>query len=498
MARRLKISLSKCERAVDAKPCSEHIVARLKAMEKDGNGEVMTRGEARRRRAVGAGCAPATSARPLTRPSPRHRPQLDLNEIAAAVGELVSVEKDRRLLKWPAIVACVALLTVAATVGLTFAVVKLSQDVSVSRSNAMVAKGSGAALETGANIRSAMLASAISIMTSPDPAALLAHLTHLTGVHGVASAALLADGAGLCVRTAGNETFEFAPTPRHPLQMPPASAPPLPASAPGLNLSLTASAAGLNLQAGRPPRLVRRQLLMCRVAHLEDSDERRGDATRDPARGRVAECRRRGERAHGKGLAARLHRLPLPPPLARRRGELEEVVWVRAPTRELTRPHRSFVALKCERRDTAVILSLSLTLQDSKLTRSYRSQHRYMASLCARLALLLACALAGAGRRARALTQPRAPRAPRLPVPILTPPLRAARSLRGAPAPRARPPRRRARLALARVWRPHLGLRRGGLRRGAAGGALCGPRGDRRPRAHRCAPPRAAAAPPPQ
>ena len=129
-------------------------------------------------------------------------------------------EKDRRLLKWvAAIVGAGALLTSAATVGLTFAVVKLSQDVSVSESNAMVAKGSGAALETGANIRSATLAE---IMASANPAAMLAHLTHLTVpgagdedlvVHGVASAALLADGAGLRVRTVGNETFEFAPAP---------------------------------------------------------------------------------------------------------------------------------------------------------------------------------------------------------------------------------------------------------------------------------------------
>jgi hypothetical protein len=111
------------------------------------------------------------------------------------------------------------LLTIAATVGLTFAVVKLSQDVSVSENNAMVAKDSGAALETGANIRSATLAE---IMASPNPAAMLTHQTHLTVpdagdedlvVHGVASAALLADGAGLRVRTVGNEMFEFAPAP---------------------------------------------------------------------------------------------------------------------------------------------------------------------------------------------------------------------------------------------------------------------------------------------
>ena len=45
----LRISPSACERAAGAKPGSEHIVARLKAMDKDGNGEVRTRGGARLR-----------------------------------------------------------------------------------------------------------------------------------------------------------------------------------------------------------------------------------------------------------------------------------------------------------------------------------------------------------------------------------------------------------------------------------------------------------------
>ena len=44
MSQHLKIAQSACERAVGAKPGSEHIVARLKAIDKDGNGEVRKEG----------------------------------------------------------------------------------------------------------------------------------------------------------------------------------------------------------------------------------------------------------------------------------------------------------------------------------------------------------------------------------------------------------------------------------------------------------------------
>ncbi len=119
-------------------------------------------------------------------------------------------EKDRRLLRWvAAIVFGVALLTIAATVGLTFAVVKLSQDVSVSDSNAIVAKGSGAALEAGANIRPLAVADVLAPPGGGDPAAAAAHLAFVRTagaddeewvVHRVASVAALKGGAGLRVR----------------------------------------------------------------------------------------------------------------------------------------------------------------------------------------------------------------------------------------------------------------------------------------------------------
>ena len=146
---------------------------------------------------------------PAARP-PRRRPQLDLHEIADAVGELVGAEKDRRLLRWvAAIVFGVALLTIAATVGLTFAVVKLSQDVSVSGS-AMVARGSGAALEAGANLRPLALDDVLAPPGGGDPAAAAAHLAFVRtsggaededwAVHRVESVAALKGGAGLRVR----------------------------------------------------------------------------------------------------------------------------------------------------------------------------------------------------------------------------------------------------------------------------------------------------------
>jgi len=159
---------------------------------------------------LGVGFTPATSGRPLT-PARPAAPQLDLNEIADAVGELVGAEKDRRLLRWvAAIVVGVALLTIAATVGLTFAVVKLSQDVSVSESNAMVAKDSGAALEAGANLRPLAVAEVLAPPGGGDPAAAAAHLAFVrTGgaaedeewaVHRVDSVTALKGGAGLRVR----------------------------------------------------------------------------------------------------------------------------------------------------------------------------------------------------------------------------------------------------------------------------------------------------------
>ncbi len=160
---------------------------------------------------MGAGFAPATSARPLTRRPAPPLAQLDLNEIADAVGELVRSEKDRRLLRWvAAIVFGVALLTIAATVGLTFAVVKLSEDVSVSDGNAMVAKGSGAALKAGANIRPLAVADVLAPPGGGDPAAAAARLAYVRTaggaededwvVHRVESVAALKGGAGLRVR----------------------------------------------------------------------------------------------------------------------------------------------------------------------------------------------------------------------------------------------------------------------------------------------------------
>ena len=72
MAQRLRISPSTCERAVGAKPGSEHIVARLKAMDKDGNGEV--RAGEKRRAVARARHSPAPS-RPAPHTRRRHSPR---------------------------------------------------------------------------------------------------------------------------------------------------------------------------------------------------------------------------------------------------------------------------------------------------------------------------------------------------------------------------------------------------------------------------------------
>ena len=126
------------------------------------------------------------------------------------------------MLKWIcAIVGLVALLTVAATAGLTYAVVQLSKESSISPDGAaLVAKDSGAPLATGANVRvSALDAALFPADPAADVAGALAHLTHvrLPGpglgdeytVYRVDSVGVLAGAGGARVRAATGEEFEY-------------------------------------------------------------------------------------------------------------------------------------------------------------------------------------------------------------------------------------------------------------------------------------------------
>jgi nitrate reductase NapE component len=84
--------------------------------------------------------------------------ELDLGELAAAVEALAEVEAQTRLLKWVClVVGLFALVTVAVTGGLTYAVLRLSQDTAVDAGAALVAKGSGAAVETVRHLTAAAL-----------------------------------------------------------------------------------------------------------------------------------------------------------------------------------------------------------------------------------------------------------------------------------------------------------------------------------------------------
>jgi hypothetical protein len=126
------------------------------------------------------------------------------------------------VLKWiVAIVGLVALLTVAATAGLTYAVVQLSKESSISPDGAaLIAKDSGAPLATGANVRvSALDAALFPADPAADVAGALAHLTHvrLPGpgledeytVYRVDSVGVLAGAGGARVRAATGEEFEY-------------------------------------------------------------------------------------------------------------------------------------------------------------------------------------------------------------------------------------------------------------------------------------------------
>ncbi len=189
------------------------------------------RGTARRalRPAPPAPPAPPPAA-PLTRPLRPHpslqdtdgNGELDISELAGAVEQLVRAEKDRRLLKWvAAIVGAVALLTVAASAGLTFAVVALSKDVNVSGDGAMVSAATGAPLQTGANVRPGVVSALLNPELEFDRAEELARLTHVRTYGGgaagdedfalqrVAAATLMKDLAGVRLVTDAGDVVEF-------------------------------------------------------------------------------------------------------------------------------------------------------------------------------------------------------------------------------------------------------------------------------------------------
>ena len=110
----LKLSPSRVESALETKPHLKKYADRLKAMDKDGNGE------------------------------------LDLGEVCEVLDEMATVEKQRRLLKWVAgIMGVFTLLSIAAIVGLTFAVVDLSKDTSLSEGGVLQSRSGDATVATG-------------------------------------------------------------------------------------------------------------------------------------------------------------------------------------------------------------------------------------------------------------------------------------------------------------------------------------------------------------
>ena len=108
------------------------------------------------------------------------------NTVAQAIHDLVEAERQKKLLKWFAIItASLLLLTIAATVGLTYAVVVLSKDVN-SQSTVFVEKSSGDPMVTGTP--------AIALVYDPTEASQLAQMfnnTAVTDFNGAGSRRLL-------------------------------------------------------------------------------------------------------------------------------------------------------------------------------------------------------------------------------------------------------------------------------------------------------------------
>jgi len=75
--------------------------------------------------------------------------QIEIDEVCAAIDQVIEAERHERVFKWLAILAAiVAVLAVAASAGLTYAVVALTKDVQVDNNNLLVSKSSGEALQT--------------------------------------------------------------------------------------------------------------------------------------------------------------------------------------------------------------------------------------------------------------------------------------------------------------------------------------------------------------
>ena len=123
---KLKISPSHIEANFQGKPYLKRYASQLRAIDKDQNGEI------------------------------------DLVELCEVLEELETSNRSRRLLKWVAIVtALFSLLTIAAIVGLTYAVVDLSKETTVSNQS-LVSKDTGDTLATAKAKQSVGLGSLVS------------------------------------------------------------------------------------------------------------------------------------------------------------------------------------------------------------------------------------------------------------------------------------------------------------------------------------------------
>lgn len=119
MSNTLKITTSKLTAQFAGNALHQRYEAQLKSLDKNGDGEI------------------------------------DINELFSFIEDVSKMERQRQLLKWAAIITgCFALLTIAAVVGLVYAVVVLTKDTTVQPSGIMTAKDSAATSVATAQITS--------------------------------------------------------------------------------------------------------------------------------------------------------------------------------------------------------------------------------------------------------------------------------------------------------------------------------------------------------
>lgn len=183
----LNVTLSSLSQASAGRARNPDRLARLQALDKNGGQfTAFPVGSGQRRRTIRSSPLPTLR---LVIPALSHTPyrtlppadgQLDLDEVCDAIEKIIRKEKTERTLKWLlAALAVFSLLTIAATVGLTYAVVALSKDTKVN-GDVLQSKDSGGAMRTGSFLQSQNVSVLVAaVEASDDPDAVLGRINSI-------------------------------------------------------------------------------------------------------------------------------------------------------------------------------------------------------------------------------------------------------------------------------------------------------------------------------